>query len=65
MILPALNLVLDRADHASIMRAIAEREHAGVLPKGDGDLNGRILAEICRGWMDYRRHSQESSDDTD
>ena len=43
-------LELDELDYAAVVRVIAERESGGELPDGGGNLNGRTIAEICRGY---------------
>lgn len=48
-------LKVDHLDAESIMEAIAERWTWGVLPDAchdDVNMEGRIIAEICRGWME-------------
>ena len=42
---------LDQLDKDAIDSAIANRQRAP-LPPGFGSLRGRILAEICRGWLE-------------
>lgn len=49
----------DDLDAESIHRAIAvhqagriDGEH--ILPDGDSDTMGAVLAEICRDWIEYR-----------
>lgn len=50
----------DKLDHKAILDAVAryqaEQRVEGelMLPAGSGDLRGRILADICRDWLDYR-----------
>lgn len=49
----------DPDDAASIHEAVAmhQRERIDgehILPEGDSDTLGAILAEICRDWMEYR-----------
>lgn len=52
----------DSDDARAIHQAISEYQsrcrwsdqQGGVLlPEGEGDLQGRILGEICRGYMEY------------
>lgn len=45
-----LTLILDELDHDAIRRALAIRQGWRILPDGEGDIAGRLLAEICRGW---------------
>lgn len=42
---------LDKLDRDAICTAIAVRQRAP-LPPGVGSLRGRVIAEICRGWLD-------------
>lgn len=50
---------VDDFDHAAITAAIAryQAEHRVegelIIADGEGDLGGRILAELCRDWSDY------------
>lgn len=44
--------VADDEDAAAIYEAIARRQTWRVMPDGGGDLTGRVLAEICRGWLE-------------
>ena len=49
-----LTITLDEVDWRSVQKAIAIREATIPLPDADGgDLNGRVIAEICRGWLDF------------
>ncbi len=61
-----LTLMLDEDDHRAVQAAIAERQRSprwedsdgGVLlPEGESDLLGAIIAEICRAYVDYRREA--------
>lgn len=52
-----LTLELDEDDWSSVNEAIAERQsfrdkEGCLLPDGDGNLAGRLIAEICRGWLE-------------
>jgi hypothetical protein len=47
-------LELDDLDEKEIRRAIAIRQAWGPLPDGDGNTAGRVVAEICRGWLFHR-----------
>lgn len=55
-----ITVKIDKLDESAILDAIAryqvEQRFEGdlLLPNGSGDLRGRILAEICRDWSDYR-----------
>jgi hypothetical protein len=51
-------LRMDEDDYDAIQRAIAIRQQirdpAGViLPSGEGNLAGRIVAEISRDWIEF------------
>ncbi len=48
-------LHLDEADHEDLAKAIATREAfggGGLVPPGGGNMTGRIVAEIARGWLE-------------
>lgn len=47
-----MTLECDELDYAAIQQAVAQRQRWGILPDGEGDMAGRVLAEICRGWME-------------
>ena len=57
-----LVLELDEQDYQHVIGAMRRREIMGcahiaphdtpVLPDGDGNREGRLLAEICRGWAE-------------
>lgn len=51
-----LHAILDYHDHRDILKAIAMRHNRiGGIPDAvhdDATYTGRVLAEICRGWMD-------------
>lgn len=47
-------LVLDQADYDAIQKAIAYRQTWGVMPDGEGNIAGRVIAEICRGWLEQK-----------
>ena len=53
-----LTLELDEPDYRSVQEAIARRQGFQVgfrppLPDGEGNMAGRIIAEICRGWLEH------------
>lgn len=52
----------DDEDAAAIHAAIARRQTWRIMPDGDGDLTGRVLAEICRGWLE--RLDMDRDDET-
>lgn len=43
-------LVVDELDWQAIQRCIAKRQLYRSLPDGEGNMAGRVIAEICRGW---------------
>jgi hypothetical protein len=48
-------LELDDDDFDAVQQAISVRQGlfgGSVLPDGEGNLAGRYVAEICRGWME-------------
>jgi hypothetical protein len=53
-----MHLLLDEDDYRSIQQAIARRQswrHADggcILPAGESNTPGAIIAEICRGWLE-------------
>jgi len=44
-------LVLDQYDYHAVASAIRHRLGTSI-PDGDGNHAGRVIAEICRGWME-------------
>ena len=48
-------LELDELDAEAINKALRLQFSFGDkgLPDGEGNLPGRMLAEICRGWLEY------------
>ena len=57
-------LELDEFDYDSIQQAISIRQGfqgGGLLPYGEGNLTGRIVAEVCRGWMEMLDSSNPRS----
>ena len=48
-----LILRVDNDDRRSILEAVAMRERLGLIPDGGGNDDGRAIAEICRGWMEF------------
>lgn len=50
-------LILDDIDSRWVREAIEVRLTAmnGILPDGGGNLEGRVIAEICRGWLEMLR----------
>jgi hypothetical protein len=45
-------LELDTDDYDAVQDALAVRQAWRVMPDGEGDVAGRTIAEICRGWME-------------
>lgn len=62
MALRRMELVLDELDYDTIQREIAHRQERSrweddggtIIPEGDSDLAGAIIAEIIRDLDDYR-----------
>jgi hypothetical protein len=55
-----IELELDEEDYDAVQDAIALYQslarvpgYPTILPDGDSNLAGAILAQICRGWADY------------
>ena len=46
-------LECDELDAKAIHEAIARRQRRRIMPDGDGNMAGRVIAEICRGWMEF------------
>lgn len=54
-------LELDEIDYIAIQRAMAKRQRIRIMPEGGGNVAGRVVAEICRGWeemLDFYRREQ-------
>jgi hypothetical protein len=47
-----LVLELDPDDYDAVQQALAVRQSFRVMPGGGGNLAGRLVAEICRGWLE-------------
>lgn len=50
-------LELDEDDARALHEAIAKFQNMRIdgeciIPDGEGNLRGRLVAEICRGWME-------------
>lgn len=58
-----ITLEVDQEDFDAIQSAICRRQSFQCLPDGDGNLTGRIVAEICRGWLE-RVDAQSGGDDS-
>jgi hypothetical protein len=64
-----LVLRVDADDARDINAAIAvyqRRNHymgGCLLPDGEGDMAGRCLGEICRGWLEARGELHQQGDD--
>lgn len=51
--MPTITLELDDIDASTVNTAIARRQLWRAMPDSDGgNMAGRVIAEICRGWMD-------------
>lgn len=58
-----MTLSLDELDYDAVQKAIAKRQMFGrglegvdrtLLPAGvQSDLTGAVIAEICRGWLEF------------
>lgn len=42
----------DKLDFDAIRQAMKRRQSLCSIPDGGGNLAGRLVAEICRGWME-------------
>ena len=49
-----MELALDELDYQAIQEALARRQMFMAMPDADEGSNmaGRLVAEICRGWME-------------
>jgi hypothetical protein len=52
-----IELEIDKADYTAIQKAIAKRQVLRVMPDGEGNMAGRVIAEICRGWLEMMDRS--------
>lgn len=52
-------LELDALDFEAIQDAMAIRQRWRAMPDGDGNLAGRTIAEICRGWCEMLEFRHE------
>lgn len=61
MTLRKMLLELDEDDYRAVQAAIAHRQkmfrdipgcERGIMPEGDSNTAGAVLAEICRGWLE-------------
>lgn len=57
-----VTLELDNDDYDAIQRAVAIRQTIRVLPDYESCLMGVLIAEICRGWMEYRDATEPTDD---
>ncbi len=48
-----MNLTLDDTDYDAIQKAMAIRQAFRCMPDGTGDLPSQVIAEICRGWVEF------------
>jgi len=47
-----ITLECDAIDFDAIQNAISRRQAMQCLPEGGGNTAGRVIAEICRGWIE-------------
>ncbi len=53
-----IELEVDELDYEAIQKAFAVKQgnrfggDSTILPDGDGNIQGRMVGEICRGWLD-------------
>ena len=62
-----MELLVDDLDYDAIQSALCRRQRWQVLPDSDdagANLAGRVIAEICRGWMELH-DTRVVEDDTD
>ena len=60
-----ITLIVDEDDFRDINAAIARRQSWRIMPdEGGGNLTGRVIAEICRGWME-RLDADKGENDTE
>ena len=56
-------LEADEDDFRDINAAIARRQSWRVMPdEGGGNLTGRVVAEICRGWLEMLDADRDQND---
>ncbi len=48
-----ITLELDELDYNALLRAMSIRQQSRCMPDGDGNMAGRVIAEICRGWLEF------------
>ena len=46
-------LELDELDYDAVQMAITRRQCFRIMPEGQSNVAGAVLAEICRGWMEF------------
>lgn len=51
-----ITLELDEDDYPAVLEAIQQRQEYS-LPEGEGNIEGRCIGEICRGWEEMRQCS--------
>ena len=62
-----IELELDELDYSAICQAVARRQLFRSMPDGEGNEAGRVIAEICRGWLEMitaRTDEKPSENDT-
>lgn len=61
-----IELVLEDEDYDSVQRAIALRQSWRAMPDfGESNRAGAVLAEICRGWLEFVQGKAELQPDDD
>ena len=55
-------LEVDDDDYRAINEAIAKRQLWRTMPDAGGNVAGRVIAEICRGWLELRDHLNQDGE---
>lgn len=66
--MPVKKIVLevDDLDFHAIQNAMARRQSFRVMPDADGgNIAGRVIAEICRGWLERLDADKKKREDKD
>jgi hypothetical protein len=64
-------LILDEDDYNAVQSAMARRqsrrdESGGpILPPGESNTAGALVAEICRGWCEFLDHDRQRREGPD
>jgi hypothetical protein len=48
-------LSLDDLDYRAVQNAMHLRNQMAILPDGTSGITGALVAEICRGWMEFMK----------